>query len=140
MNRKTGLKLKKELFPFKSNGKSCILSSMTKSVNVSAFVENEDFFYSCSCYSPEHTMHWFVDPESGEIHTEIFLNTPDIWWKRVWVGIKYIFGYKSRYGHWDSFLLRHEDHDRVRKMLAHAEVARRNAEAELSNADKTHWL
>lgn len=93
-------------------------------INISDLTKNEGCFYCCSCYSIEHTMQWFVNPESGEIHTEVFLNTTDRWWERVWVGIKYIFGYKSKYGQWDSFLLRHEDHAKFWKMLANAEVAR----------------
>jgi hypothetical protein len=23
------------------------------------------------------------------------------WWKRVWVALRYVLGYESRYGHWD---------------------------------------
>jgi hypothetical protein len=37
--------------------------------------------------------------------------------QRVWEAVKYVVGHRSRYGHWDSFLLRPEDAQRLKGLL-----------------------
>lgn len=59
---------------------------------------------SCSCLSPEHTLTYNLNLEDKEIYTSVYLNQYRPLYKRVWVAIKYIFGYKSVYGHWDCFV------------------------------------
>ncbi len=58
---------------------------------------------SCSCHSPEHTITFNLNVEDKEIYTSVFLHQYRPFYERVWVAIKYIFGYKSKYGHWDCF-------------------------------------
>lgn len=78
--------------------------------------------FECQCSSDEHTLKFTLDETSGdfedlEIWTAVFLNQYRPWWKRVWVGLKYIFGYNSRYGHWDCFIMRGKDVNRLMTML-----------------------
>jgi hypothetical protein len=40
-------------------------------------------------------------------------------WSRVKYGIKYIFGYKSRYGAFDEFIFNPEDAPRLQKLVDH---------------------
>lgn len=63
----------------------------------------EDKIYiECSCGSPEHLLKF----ERDEDYVYVFvLLTTDGFFKRVWVALKYIFGYKCRYGHFDEILL-----------------------------------
>lgn len=60
-------------------------------------------YISCSCGSSEHTLRFILNKEDGEIYTEVYLNQHRSFFKRAIIGIKYILGYKSRYGHWDCF-------------------------------------
>jgi hypothetical protein len=71
-------------------------------------------YFECSCHSPEHTLRfWFDDDEDYPfVYASVFLGSVP-WRRRVWLGIRYIFGYKCRYGHFDEFLLRPEDADRL---------------------------
>jgi len=78
--------------------------------------------FECQCSSDEHTLKFTLDETTGdfddlEIWTSVFLNQYRPWWKRLWVAVRYIFGYKSRYGDWDCFIMRGEDIDRMMKML-----------------------
>lgn len=75
-------------------------------------------YFECSCHSPEHTLRiWFDDDEDYPcIYASVFLDS-DPWYDRIWKGLKYILGYKSRYGHFAEFLLRPEDADRMIRML-----------------------
>lgn len=80
-------------------------------------------FFECQCSSDEHTLKFVLDEACDditdlEIWTSVFLYQYQSWWKRVWIAIKYIFGYTSRYGHWDCFIMRPEDVDRMILLLA----------------------
>lgn len=71
-------------------------------------------YFECRCHSPEHTLRfWFDDDDKFPcVYASIFLGSAP-WPQRVWNAVKYVFGYKCRYGHFDEFLLRPEDCDRL---------------------------
>jgi len=75
-------------------------------------------YFECECGADEHTLRFVLDkgPEDPCVYTSIFLYQYRPWWKRIWVGIKYIFGYKSKYGHWGGWELQDEDVKRLRDM------------------------
>jgi len=70
----------------------------------------------CECSSIEHTLRFMHNKESGEIYTEVFL-WKHKFLKRLWVGIKYIFGYKCQYGHWDCTMMYHKETIKLRDYL-----------------------
>jgi hypothetical protein len=82
-------------------------------------------YFDCICHSPEHTLRFVLDLDTDDpiIYTEIFLNQYRPWYKRIWVAIKYIFGYKCKYGHWDSWELKIEDAKRLAQMLISYQIA-----------------
>jgi len=71
------------------------------------------------CYSDEHVLRWDLldDLEYPELYASVFLNQYHNVFKRVWIAVKYIFGYKCRYGHWDCFLLNPQDIGRMTALL-----------------------
>jgi hypothetical protein len=69
-------------------------------------------FLVCACYSDEHTLRFTYDLETNDFWTSVYLN-PKPWYKRVWVALKYVFGYQCKYGAWDCFLLNPQDADRM---------------------------
>lgn len=71
-------------------------------------------YFECRCSTPEHTLRfWFDDDEEYPcVYASVFLDGPP-WHRRLWLGLKYILGYKSRYGHFAEFMLRPEDADRL---------------------------
>jgi predicted RNA-binding protein with PIN domain len=72
---------------------------------------------TCSCSSCEHTIRYTCDPEEAEVYIEVYLNQYRNSLKRIIVAIKYIFGYKSRYGHWDTTLMDKEEIEALRNFL-----------------------
>lgn len=84
-------------------------------------------YFECRCHSPEHTLRfWFDDDEEYPcVYASVFLGSVP-WPRRVWLGIRYIFGYNCRYGHFDEFLLRAEDADRL---IAIAEALKKATKA-----------
>jgi len=74
-------------------------------------------YFECSCGSSEHTIRFILDKDENELYTEIYLNQWRPLWKRILVGIKYIFGYKCKYGEWDCWILNQDDVLRLKNML-----------------------
>lgn len=75
--------------------------------------EHHKEYFECICDSSEHVFRlaWFDDEPD-----EVYVDTPLIngsFWHRLTAGVRYIFGHKSRYGHFDEFVLNPQ---RVRTM------------------------
>lgn len=71
---------------------------------------------NCSCYHKEHQLSLsyllpsdqIPDDRLSELSVHVFL-AERVWFKRVWLGIKYIFGFKCAYGHFQEILLKESD-------------------------------
>jgi len=74
-------------------------------------------YFECACFSDEHTLKFTYDPEVNELYTSVYLHQYGNLFRRLWVALKYVLGYRSKYGHWDCFLLRPEDAGRLRALL-----------------------
>jgi hypothetical protein len=59
----------------------------------------------CECHSLEHQVSFWYEQDEGTLYVETHLVTHKNFFKRLWVGLKYAFGYKSRFGEWDEILL-----------------------------------
>jgi len=75
-------------------------------------------FFECQCLSNEHTIKFSLDEEDGTIYTSVYLNSWYPWYYKIWIALKYMFGYTSRLGHWDCSLLKTEDHPRLLALIA----------------------
>ncbi len=74
-------------------------------------------YLECSCYSPEHRLVFVYDEEENEIYVSVFLSQYRNFFKRIWIGIKYVFGYKCRFGHFDEFILSLDDKEKLTKIV-----------------------
>ena len=78
--------------------------------------------FECVCHSDEHRLTFQIDDdiEKGwkpEFYTSLFLADHNNLFKRTWTALKYIFGYKCRYGHWENFIMNEKDIDRMLTVL-----------------------
>lgn len=70
----------------------------------------------CECNSKEHQMIFDYDDEDKTIYCSIHLcKVP--FWKRVTRGIKYIFGYKCKYGNFEEVLIHPGHIDQFRNII-----------------------
>jgi len=59
----------------------------------------EHKYITCECSSMEHTIRFsYFKDEPDLLYVEFHLNQTDRWYKRIWKAVKYIFGYRSKYG------------------------------------------
>lgn len=71
----------------------------------------------CECNSLEHQVAFWYDEEDNSLYCEPHLTTQNNFFKRILVAIKYIFGYKANYGHWDSTMFKKGDLIKLREYL-----------------------
>ena len=62
--------------------------------------------FICECNSYCHQTIFWYDKEDKQLHFTTHLITYRNFFKRLWVAIRYLFGYKSNYGDWDTFLFK----------------------------------
>lgn len=70
----------------------------------------------CACHSFEHQAIFYYDEEE-DFYIYIYPVTHGNFVKKIWVAIKYVYGYESRYGQFDEFILNNDDKKRLIKFL-----------------------
>lgn len=75
--------------------------------------------FICQCYNVEHQLifSYFPDDEDKDVYVSVHLTPEYNIFKRIWIAIKYIFGYKSMYGHFDEFIFKKSDANRLQKVV-----------------------
>jgi len=66
--------------------------------------------------TPDELTKWPIE-ERQAMSMSVFLNQYRGFFKRLWVAVKYVFGYKCRYGHFDCVILETKDAERMIKGL-----------------------
>jgi hypothetical protein len=79
-------------------------------------MNNKEFFL-CDCNSAEHQFILSYDSQEKEMYITPYLSSYLSFWKRVVLSIKYIFGYRSKYGHWDCIILNIKETKRLYLLL-----------------------
>ncbi len=92
------------------------------------------YWFECYCYDDEHTVRFTLnkgyyeegtyksDNEFPELYMSTFLSTGGFF-TRLWLGIKYVFGYRSKYGNFGSWTLQENDIGKLNSMLSDYEKA-----------------
>ena len=78
---------------------------------------SEREIFVCDCHSLEHIVAFWYDEEGNELYIYPKLTTYRNIFKRIWVAIKYVFGYTSRYGEFDEVIIPQSKHDKLIKIL-----------------------
>lgn len=84
-------------------------------VNNDSNMKNELFV--CQCNSVEHQMIVSYIPDDKEVYVSVHLVPEWKLWKRIKMAIKYIFGYRCCYGHFDEFIFKKEDADKLQSVV-----------------------
>ena len=71
----------------------------------------------CNCSSCEHQLIVLWNDDDNEVYVNVHLANYDGFLERLWHGLKYAFGYKSKYGAFDEIILRKEDADKLQRVV-----------------------
>jgi hypothetical protein len=85
----------------------------------------EIHYFDCQCSDFGHVFRFVFDEQDGDTWLEVQLDQRFPWYKRVWQALKYVFGRTSRYGHFDTTMLREEDFHRLHDLLDRAALLKR---------------
>ena len=80
---------------------------------------DKEILLLCECSSAEHQLIIRWDVTDEEVYATIHLANYRGFWKRLWYGLKYAFGYKSCYGAFDEVILRKEDASALQQVVDH---------------------
>jgi hypothetical protein len=74
----------------------------------------------CECGSCEHQfiLNYIAFKDHPMLSLETHLITWESFFKRLWVGLKYAFGYKSKYGHFDDVIINKDEAKKIRDFFA----------------------
>ena len=78
----------------------------------------------CDCSSAEHQLIVSWDNDDNEVYVRVHLANWYGFWRRLWHAVKYVFGYKCRYGAFDEIILRKEDSENLQKVVDHLKLAK----------------
>lgn len=76
--------------------------------------------FICKCDNVEHQLifSYFEDFDNcKEVYVSVHLYPETNIWKRFINGIKYIFGYRSKYGHFDEFIFNEGDVHKLEEIV-----------------------
>jgi len=77
----------------------------------------ESNLITCACCSPEHSLQLDYSEEYNELCIYIHMNKLSFI-KRFWYGVRYIFGYQTRYGHYEECLFNNKDCDKMLELFS----------------------
>jgi hypothetical protein len=77
-------------------------------------------YIECDCHSEEHTLRYHLDEEDGELYTTVYLQDWEAWHKRLWKAAKYVFGYSSKWGHFDTTVMSGDNLYKLRDLCERA--------------------
>lgn len=101
---------------------------MKNNIEPSHYDESELFICDCSDASHQMILQLYDFGKGGkelwrpantncELSMNVYLNSYLGFWKRLWLAIRYTFGYRSKYGEFDVVSLRYEDIPRMKAIL-----------------------
>lgn len=98
-------------------------------------MDREKHYFECQCGDDPDTFILIFDEAhlgkdwQSSWEPELYLTTflRDLpFFKRIWLAIKYIFGYKSKFGHFGETLIKYEDTNRLIGLIERYQSAYRN--------------
>lgn len=73
--------------------------------------------FICRCNNTEYQLIFSYFKDSNEVYVSVHLIPEKNIWKRIINSIKYIFGYRSKYGHFDEFIFSKSDADKLQEVV-----------------------
>jgi hypothetical protein len=94
------------------------------------------FYLECDCNSIEHNLRfsYIEDDETPQLFVDVPLLSRPRWYKRVWFALKYVFGYRCRYGHFDEFVFSPDEVRQLKEFMEKFEKMVEKAERHVGHA------
>ncbi len=77
----------------------------------------ERTYIDCECESIDHVIRFTYDPDDKMLWAEVMLKDYLPWYKRLVIGVKYIFGSRAQYSAYDVTIIKPADYDRFLELI-----------------------
>ena len=94
-------------------------SDMVHARRITDMKNDNEILLLCDCSSAEHQLIVSWDNDDKEVYVRVHLSKRHGFWRRIWHAVKYVLGYKCRYGAFDEVILRKEDANNLQKVVNH---------------------
>jgi hypothetical protein len=74
-------------------------------------------YFECECSHGDHLIRYMWEEGEDELWTEIRMNPYHSFFSRIWLAIKYIFGYNCVNGHFDCTMLSKQEAGKLVDLL-----------------------
>ena len=108
-----------EIYDFHVDGLESSCSYLEHARRMIIMKNDNEILLLCDCSSAEHQLIVRWDNDDKEVYVNVHLANMYGFWQRLWHGLKYAFGHKSKYGAFDEIILRKEDADNLQKVVNH---------------------
>jgi hypothetical protein len=81
--------------------------------------ETDQILLICACHSFDHQVFFWHENEFNDnaLYAYFHLTTHKNFFQRLWTGLKYAFGYRSRFGAWDEFIFSEAEEKKLLEYL-----------------------
>jgi hypothetical protein len=76
------------------------------------------YYFDCDCTEFGHVFRVVYDELTQDMWIEVQLRHVGVWYKRLWIAVRYVFGLDVPYGFYDVVLLNSEQVKRLMALLA----------------------
>lgn len=101
-------------------------------------MENQEILI-CECHSTDHQIlfMWEYDAELDDqmAFMHVHLSPNRGFWQRLWYGLQYAFGRKSRFGAFDEVILSPNDADKLQRVVKHLKNIKKTRENKVKHTD-----
>jgi len=81
-------------------------------------IENlKNEYFECACHCNDHLMIACLNREDNELYIQMHLLPHKNIFRRMWLAVKYIFGYRSKFGDYEEFIFNNDDAERLIAIL-----------------------
>ena len=77
---------------------------------------DDTLFIVCNCGLPEHQFAITEDKEEDWYYMNVHLSTGNFW-NRLIVAVKYLFGYRCKYGEFEEIIIDRDQANRITRFL-----------------------
>lgn len=94
-------------------------------------------FFECHCRSREHFLKFNIDydedrPDTSFICVETYIKNYNSFLKRIFVAIKYVFGFNGKDGDFDGFIFKDEDIENLESLIKQFKKLKRKRNAKIN--------
>jgi len=94
-------------------------------------------FFECHCKSVEHFLKFSVDydderPDTSFFCVETYINDYNSFLKRIFIAVKYIFGFRMKNGDFDGFIFKDQDLENLEGLIKQFKKLKRKSNAKIN--------